>query len=157
MKLIFQELVNLQEFSMDQNDIEDTLDRLRRIKSGSYRNSFNVDQLETLEMELRFLRTFTKYDRVLLPDSFVIITKKDKLIVEMIHSVFDGIPDECKASLYLERLVSHLLEFVEDGTSSRFTYELNDSHLSEYMDFLCMNFNDAAKYLDKPDPLFRRK
>ncbi|PHT33615.1 hypothetical protein CQW23_25415 [Capsicum baccatum] len=119
-----------QEFSMDQNDIEDTLDRLRRIKSGSYRNSFNVDQLETLEMELRFLRTFTN---------------------------FDGIPDECKTSLNLERLVSHLLEFVEDGTSSRFNYELNDSHLSEYMDFLCMNLNDATKYLDKPDPLFRRK
>ncbi|KAM3359131.1 hypothetical protein P3S68_022064 [Capsicum galapagoense] len=25
------------------------------------------------------------------------------------------------------------------------------------MDFLCMNLNDATKYLDKPDPLFRRR
>ncbi|KAM3340317.1 hypothetical protein P3S68_030187 [Capsicum galapagoense] len=96
-------------------------------------------------MELGFLRTFTKYDHVLLPDSLVKITKKAKLIVEMLHSVFDRIPDECKASLNLERLVTHLMEFIEDSTSLRFNYELNDSYLSEYMDFLYMNLNDATR------------
>ncbi|PHT36451.1 hypothetical protein CQW23_24151 [Capsicum baccatum] len=96
-------------------------------------------------MELEFLRTFTKYDHVLLPNSLVKITKKAKLIVEMLHSVFDRIPDECKASLNLERLVTHLMEFIEDSTSSRFNYELNDSYLSEYMDFLYMNLNDATR------------
>ncbi|KAF3654573.1 hypothetical protein FXO37_16418 [Capsicum annuum] len=63
----------------------------------------------------------------------------------MLHSVFDRIPDECKASLNLERLVTHLMEFIEDSTSSRFNYELNDSYLSEYMDFLYMNLNDATR------------
>ncbi|KAF3682971.1 putative late blight resistance protein -like protein R1B-14 isoform 2 [Capsicum annuum] len=141
---------------MAQKDIEDMLDHLRSIKSGGDLNSDKINQIETLEMELRFLRTFTKYNHVLLPDSLVGITKKAKLVVEMLHTVFDGMPVECKANLNLERLVSHLMEFVEDNTSSRFNYELNDSDLSEYLEFLNMSLNDSPRYLDKSDPLFRK-
>ncbi|KAF3673462.1 putative late blight resistance protein -like protein R1B-14 isoform 2 [Capsicum annuum] len=141
---------------MAQKDIEDMLDHLRSIKSGGDLNSDKINQIETLEMELRFLRTFTKYNHVLLPDSLVEITKKAKLVVEMLHTVFDGMPIECKANLNLERLVSHLMEFVEDNTSSRFNYELNDSDLSEYLEFLNMSLNDSPRYLDKSDPLFRK-
>ncbi|XP_070025010.1 uncharacterized protein [Nicotiana sylvestris] len=99
---------------MTQNDIEDMLDNLRRIKIRGH--DLNNIKIKTLEMELRFLSTFLKYHHLLLPDSFVNIAKKAQLIDEMLQSVFD----ECKTDLNVERLVSQLLEFIEDpGTFAR--------------------------------------
>ncbi|PHT63830.1 hypothetical protein T459_32359 [Capsicum annuum] len=45
---------------MGQNDIDDVLDHLRRIKGGGDLNSVKIDQIETLEVDLRLLRTFMK-------------------------------------------------------------------------------------------------
>ncbi|OIS98991.1 putative late blight resistance protein -like r1a-6 [Nicotiana attenuata] len=132
---------------MDPNEIEDMLDHLRRIKIGGDLNNVKIDEIETLELELRFLRTFIKYYHFLLPDSLAKIIKKAQLIVEMLHSVFGGIPDECKTNLNVERLVSHLLEFIGGNASSRYNYELNDSYLSEYMDCLVKNLNDIYRCL----------
>nr|XP_033509301.1 uncharacterized protein LOC117274192 [Nicotiana tomentosiformis] len=132
------------------------LDHLRRIKKGGDLNSVKIDQIETLEMELRFLRTFLEYHHVLLPDSFVNIAKKVQLVGEMIQSVFAGNTDGCKTNLNVERLASHLLKFIEGKTSSRFNYELDDSYLLEYMDYLDKNLNDAPRYLVKSDPFLRK-
>ncbi|KAF3682967.1 hypothetical protein FXO38_00980 [Capsicum annuum] len=97
---------------MAQNDIDSALDQLRRIKSRGDLSSVKIDQIETLEMELRFLRTLMKYNNVVLPNARVKITKMAKLIVEMLHSVFVGIPDEYKTKLNLERQSSpHELAF----------------------------------------------
>nr|XP_033509296.1 putative late blight resistance protein homolog R1B-12 [Nicotiana tomentosiformis] len=133
---------------MARNEIEDMLDHLRRIKIGGDLNSVKIDEIETLELELRFLRTFIKYYHFLLPDSLAKIIKKAQLIVEMLHSVFGGIPDECKTNLNVERLVSHLLEFIGGNASSSYSYELNDSYLSEYMDCLVKNLNDILVSLE---------
>ncbi|KAM3222489.1 putative late blight resistance protein R1A-3 [Capsicum chacoense] len=133
---------------MAQNYIDDMLNHLRRIESGGDSNNFKIDQIEALKMELRFLRTFSKYNHVLLPNSLVIISKKGKSIVEMLHIVFGEIPDECEASLILERLESQLLEFTEGSASLRYNYELNVSYLSEYMDCLDENLNDVLTYLE---------
>ncbi|XP_016434544.1 putative late blight resistance protein homolog R1A-3 [Nicotiana tabacum] len=133
---------------MAHNEIEDMLDHLRRIKIGGDLNSVKIDEIETLELELRFLRTFIKYYPFLLPDSLAKIIKKAQLIVEMLNSVFGGIPDECKTNLNVERLVSHLLEFIGGNASSRYNNELNDSYLSEYMDCLVKNLNDVLVSLE---------
>ncbi|KAK6803773.1 hypothetical protein RDI58_001557 [Solanum bulbocastanum] len=107
---------------MAQNNIDDVLDHLRMIKSGGYLNIVDVD---ALEMELRFFRTFLKNHCVLWPDSIVKITKKAKLIVEML--AFGRIPEECRTNIYVERLVSQLWEFIEGSASSMLNYELDDS------------------------------
>ncbi|OIT01835.1 putative late blight resistance protein -like r1b-17 [Nicotiana attenuata] len=128
---------------MVHNDIEDMLDHLRNIKS---RGDLNVVKIETLEMELRFLRTFIKYPHALLPDSLVEIRKKAKLIAEMLHSVFGGIPGEYKTSLNVERLVSELQEFSKDNSNNLiYNFQLNDSYMLEYMDYLDQNLNDAPR------------
>nr|XP_016434516.1 PREDICTED: putative late blight resistance protein homolog R1A-3 [Nicotiana tabacum] len=141
---------------MAHNDIYDMLDHLRMIKCGGDLNRVKIDQIVTLETELRFFRTFLKYHHVLSHDSLVKITKKAQLIVEMLQSVFDGNIDECKTNLNVERLVSHLFEFKEDNTSPRSNYELDHSYLSEYMDYLDKNLNDAGRYLVKSDPFLRK-
>ncbi|KAF3673449.1 putative F-box protein-like [Capsicum annuum] len=128
---------------MAQNDIDDVLDQLRRIKRGGDLSSVKVDQIETLEMEIRFFRIFSKYNHFLLPNSIVKITKKARRIVKMLHSVYDGIPDEFKTNLNVERLESHLLEFIDGDTSLRHNYVLNVSDLLEYMDCLDKNLNDV--------------
>ncbi|MCD7462237.1 hypothetical protein HAX54_048114 [Datura stramonium] len=75
--------------------------------------------------------------------------QKSKLIVKKLHSVFGGIPDECKNNLILERLKSLFLEFIEGNTSSVCNFELNDdSDLSEYMDCLGNNLNDVLMCLE---------
>ncbi|KAM3327392.1 hypothetical protein P3S67_002518 [Capsicum chacoense] len=102
-----------------------------------------IDQIETLEMEIRFFRIISKYNHFLLPNSIVKITKKARRIVKMLHSVYDGIPDEFKTNLNLERLESHLLEFIDGDTSFRHNYVLNVSDLLEYMDCLDKNLNDV--------------
>uniref|UniRef100_M1A730 Tospovirus resistance protein B n=2 Tax=Solanum tuberosum TaxID=4113 RepID=M1A730_SOLTU len=133
---------------MAHNDIEDMLDHLKRIKSGGDSNSVKIDEIEILEVELRFLRTFIKYNHVLLPDSLDIIKNKSKLIAEMIHSVFGGIPYGSKTNFNVESLVLQLLEFIEGNTGFiRYNNELNDSYLSEYMDCLGNFLNDVLKYL----------
>ncbi|PHT34949.1 hypothetical protein CQW23_26749 [Capsicum baccatum] len=43
-----------------QNEMEEILDHLRRIKSGGDLDSFKIDQIEKLTMDLRLLRTFVK-------------------------------------------------------------------------------------------------
>ncbi|MCD7464716.1 hypothetical protein HAX54_053282 [Datura stramonium] len=135
---------------MAENDIDDVLDYLRRIKSGDDVNNVKIDQIEILEMELRFLRTFLKYHHVLRPDSLVKIIEKAKLIVEVL--VYGGIPDECRTNINLERLVAHLREFIEGNTSSTLNSELDDFYLLEFMDYLDKNLNDALRYLVKADP-----
>ncbi|KAF3673459.1 putative late blight resistance protein -like protein R1B-14 isoform 2 [Capsicum annuum] len=130
---------------MAQNEIEEMLDHLRRIKSGGDLFSFKIDQIEKLEMDLRLLRTFVKYHHVLSPDSKVILTKTANMIVKMRHRDFIGIPDECKTNLDLEGLESQLLELIDGNTSLSYNSELNGSDLSEYMDCLGENLNDVLK------------
>ncbi|KAH0640718.1 hypothetical protein KY285_037304 [Solanum tuberosum] len=139
------------------NDIDDVLYHLRRIKSQGDQSSIKIDQIEKLEMELRMFRTFIKYYHILLHDFFVKPTKIAKLIVKMLHRVFDGIPYECKTNLDQERLVAQLLNFIDEGNSSlRYNYEfMNDSYLSDYMDCLGKNLNDVlimCLKLDRSDP-----
>ncbi|KAH0641170.1 hypothetical protein KY290_037289 [Solanum tuberosum] len=54
---------------MAQNEIEEMLDHLRRIKSGGNLDSVKINRIEKLEMVL-------KYHHVLLPDSLVKLTEK---------------------------------------------------------------------------------
>nr|AAG31015.1 tospovirus resistance protein C [Solanum lycopersicum] len=125
---------------MAQNEIEDMLDRLRRIKSGGNLDRVKINRIEKLEMVF-------KYHHVLLPDSFVKLKKKDKWIAKMVRWVLDGIPDECKTNLNLTRLELHLLEFFEGKISLSYNYELNDSDLSKYMDCVGKNLNDVLTIL----------
>ncbi|XP_049354570.1 putative late blight resistance protein homolog R1B-16 [Solanum verrucosum] len=136
---------------MNHKDIECTFDHLRRIMSGGNLNSVKIDQIETLEMELRFFTTFLKYHHVLLPDSLVKITKKAQLIAEMLQSFLGGIPNEYQIKLNIERLVSQLWELTEGNTSLRYNYEFNDSYLLEYMDCLDKNLNDVPMCVDRSD------
>ncbi|CAN4090764.1 unnamed protein product [Withania somnifera] len=126
---------------MAQNDIDGVLDQLRRMKNEGNLSSIKIDQIETLEMDIRLLRTFIKYHHTPSPGSLVKITKIAQLIMEMLRAVFDGIPEECKDNLNLEKVVLKLLEPVEGNTNLRYNYELNDLDLSDYMD--CID-----KYLD---------
>ncbi|KAM3249937.1 hypothetical protein P3L10_011707 [Capsicum annuum] len=124
---------------MDQNEIEEMLDHLGRIKIGGDLDSFKIDQIEKLEMDLRLLRTFIKYHHV--PDYTVILTKTATMMVEMLRWDFVGIPN-----LNLEKLESPLLAFTKGDTSLSYNSEFNGSDLSEYMDCLRENLNDVLKY-----------
>ncbi|XP_055814001.1 putative late blight resistance protein homolog R1A-3 [Solanum dulcamara] len=136
------ELAGIFLHKMAENEIEETLDQLRRIKSGGNMGSFYICEITKIEMMLRVFTTCIKY-HVLLPDSLVKLTKNAEGTVQMLLEVFDGIPDECKTNLNLERLQSHLLEFFEGNTSLSYNYELSDFDLSEYMDCLGKNLNDV--------------
>ncbi|XP_049369982.1 putative late blight resistance protein homolog R1A-3 [Solanum verrucosum] len=132
---------------MAENEIEEMLDHLRRIKSERDLSSARIEKIKKLEIALRVLRTFIKCHHVLFRDSLVKHKKNAKLTMAMLHQVLDGIPDECKANLNLERLESHLLEFMERDTILNNNYELNDLDLdldlSECMDCLEKNLNDV--------------
>ncbi|KAM3249947.1 hypothetical protein P3L10_011717 [Capsicum annuum] len=130
---------------MAQNENKEMLDHLRRIKIVGDLDSLDIDQIEKLEMDLRLLRTFVKYHHVLLPDSTVILTKTANLILKMLHQDFNLIPYECTTNLNLERLESHLFEFIEGNTSLSYNSELNGFDLSDYMDCLGENLNDVLK------------
>ncbi|WMV54475.1 hypothetical protein MTR67_047860 [Solanum verrucosum] len=133
---------------MAQNETEEMLDHLRRIKSGGNLDSAKIDQIEELEMVLRILRTFIKYHRVLFRNSLVKHTNNAKLTMAML-------PDQCKTNLNLERLESHLLEFLERNTILSDNYELNSFDLPDYMDWLEKNLNDVLMILpegDRSDP-----
>nr|ASM58523.1 NB-LRR tospovirus immune receptor [Solanum huaylasense] len=128
---------------MAENEIEEMLEHLRRIKSGGDLDWLDILRIEELEMVLRVFRTFTKYHDVLLPDSLVELTKRAKLTGEILHRVLGRIPHKCKTNLNLERLESHLLEFFQGNTASlSHNYELNDFDLSKYMDCLENFLND---------------
>ncbi|KAM3236298.1 hypothetical protein P3L10_016335 [Capsicum annuum] len=129
-----------------QNEIEKMLDHLRRIKSEGDLDSFKIDQIEKLEIDLRLLRTFVKYSHFLWPNSVVKITKKARRIVKMLCGDFVGIPNECKTNLDLKRLESQLLEVIDGNTSLSYNFELNGSDLSEYMDCLGENLNDVLEH-----------
>ncbi|PHT39208.1 hypothetical protein CQW23_22781 [Capsicum baccatum] len=136
---------------MVQNEIDDALDQLGMIKSGGDLSSIEVDQIEKLELRLRFLRTFIKYKNVLLPDSLVKITRTAQQTVEKLD--FGKIPDECRTNINMERLVSQLQEFVEGNTSSMYNFEMDDSDPTKYMDYLDKNLNDLLRLLlHVPDP-----
>ncbi|WMV48530.1 hypothetical protein MTR67_041915 [Solanum verrucosum] len=142
---------------MVQNEIEEMLDHLRRIKSNL--SSIQIEKAERLERVLRFLRTITKYHHVF-PDSLVILTKKAKLTVRVLGQIYDKIPKKCKTYLNLKRLVLHLLEIFEGNTSLSCNSELNDYDLSELMDCLGKNLNDILMLLlgltvDDSSPLTR--
>ncbi|PHT73377.1 hypothetical protein T459_24162 [Capsicum annuum] len=128
-----------------QNEIEEMLDHVRRIKSGGDLDSFKIDQIERHEMDLRLLKTFVKYNHFFLPNSVVKITKKARRIVKMLCGDFFGIPYECKTNLDLKRLESQLLEVIDGNTSLSYNSELNGSDLAKYMDFLRENLNDVLK------------
>ncbi|KAL3329452.1 hypothetical protein AABB24_036508 [Solanum stoloniferum] len=132
---------------MAQNEIEEMLDHLRRIKSGGNLSSFKIDQIKKLEIVLRVFRTLIKYHHVILRDPLVKLTNKTVSTMLILHGIFDGIPDECKTRLNLERLESHLLEFLESDTILSNSYELNDPDLSECMDCLGKNLNDVLMML----------
>uniref|UniRef100_M1AV52 Tospovirus resistance protein A n=1 Tax=Solanum tuberosum TaxID=4113 RepID=M1AV52_SOLTU len=135
---------------MAENEIEEMLDHLRRIKNGGNLNWFEIFLIKELEMVLRVFRTFIKYHDVLLPDSLVELRKSAKLTGEILHRVLDRIPYKCKTNLNLERLESHLLEFFQGNTSLSYTYELNDFDLSKYMDCLEKILNDVLMmFVDK--------
>ncbi|XP_055813988.1 putative late blight resistance protein homolog R1A-3 [Solanum dulcamara] len=136
---------------MAETEIEEMLDHLRRIKSGGDLDSCHIEKINILEMVLRDFRTCIKYHHVLLPDYLVKLTKNAKGTVQMLHWVLYGIPDECKTNLILERLESHLLEFIEGNTSLSYKYELNDFDLSECMDCLGKNLNDVLVMYPEED------
>ncbi|KAH0639860.1 hypothetical protein KY290_038406 [Solanum tuberosum] len=125
--------------------------------SGGNLNSVKIDQIETLEMELRYFTTFLKYHHVLLPDSLVKITKKAQLIAEMLQSILGGIPNEYQIKLNIKRLVSQLRELTEGNTSLRYNYEFNDLYLLEYMDCLDKNLNDVPMCVDRSDLSFKEE
>ncbi|MCE3050491.1 hypothetical protein HAX54_047348 [Datura stramonium] len=75
----------------------------------------------------------------------------------MLHQIFDGIPGEYITNLNVETLESHLVEFVEHNTSSRFNYELEDSYLLQYMEYLDKNLNDVLMSMDMPGLSFENK
>ncbi|KAH0640705.1 hypothetical protein KY290_037936 [Solanum tuberosum] len=133
---------------MVQNEIEEMLDHLRWIKNGGNLSSYKIKRIEKLEVVLRVFRTIIEYHHVdLLHDSLVELTKKAKSTVEMLQRVLDGIPDECKTKLNLERLESHLLKFFQGNTSLSDNNKLNDFDLSKYMDCLGKNLNDVLVML----------
>ncbi|KAH0634515.1 hypothetical protein KY284_037301 [Solanum tuberosum] len=131
---------------MAENEIEEMLNHLRRIKSGGNLDSTKIDQIKGLEMMLRILRTFIKYHHVLFRESLVKHTKNAKSTMAVLNWVLDGIPDECKTNLNLERLESHLLEFLERNTILSYNYELNDFDMSECMDYAGKNLNDVLLF-----------
>ncbi|KAM3357284.1 hypothetical protein P3S68_023998 [Capsicum galapagoense] len=136
---------------MVQNEIDDALHQLVMIKSGGDLSSVEVNEIEILELGLRFLRTFIKYKNVLLPDSLVKITRTAQQIVEVLD--FGIIPHECRTNINAERLVSQLQEFVEGSTSSICNSELDDSDPTKYMDYLDKNLNESLRLLfGEPDP-----
>ncbi|XP_025888775.1 putative late blight resistance protein homolog R1A-3 [Solanum lycopersicum] len=136
---------------MAQNEIEEMLDRLRRIESRGNLSSVEIGKVEKFERMLRFLRTITSYHRFIFPDTLVKLTKKAKSIVKTLQGIFDGIPDECKTNLNLERLVSHLFEFFQGNTTSlSCNSESNDFDLSECMDWLVKNINDVLILVGQP-------
>ncbi|PHT39450.1 hypothetical protein CQW23_23023 [Capsicum baccatum] len=108
---------------MAHNDIDDVLDHLRRIKGGGDLNSVKIDQIETLEVDLRSLRTFMKYHHIPLLDSLA------KIIKEKLRVVFDGIPDVCEVVLML-------LESVEGNTNIRFEHSLTNEQTLEINRFI---------------------
>ncbi|WMV48514.1 hypothetical protein MTR67_041899 [Solanum verrucosum] len=128
---------------MAENEIEEMLNHLRRIKSGGNLDSVKIDQITDLEMALRVLKTFIKFHHVLLCDSIVKHKKNAKLTMAILHQELEGIPDECKTNLNQERLETHLLEFLERDTILNNNYELNNLDLSECMDCLGKNLNDV--------------
>nr|ANJ02816.1 RGA 3.2 [Solanum demissum] len=131
---------------MAQNEIEEMLANLRRMKSNGSQSSLRINRIEKLEMVLRVLRTFIKCHCVLFSDSSVKLTKNAKSIVRMLRRVFQGTSyikvDKCSYELVRERQVPHLLEFFEGNTNISYNYELNDFDLSECMDCLGKNLND---------------
>uniref|UniRef100_M1BDM2 Tospovirus resistance protein C n=1 Tax=Solanum tuberosum TaxID=4113 RepID=M1BDM2_SOLTU len=131
---------------MAENEIEEMLNHLRRIKSGGNLISAKIDQIKALEMMLRILRTFIKYHHVLCRESLVKHTKNAKSTMARLHRVLDGIRDECKTNLNLERLELHLLEFLERNTILSYNYELADFDMSECMDCAGKNLNDVLLY-----------
>ncbi|KAG5576067.1 hypothetical protein H5410_056201 [Solanum commersonii] len=136
---------------MAQNEIEEMLDHLRRIKSGCNLDSAKIDKIKELEMVLRILRTFIKSHHVLFCDPLVKHTNNAKLTMTMLHHVLDGIPDQCKTNLNLKRQESHLFEFLERNTILSDNYELNNFDMSEYMDCLGKNINDVLMMLPEGD------
>ncbi|KAM3376274.1 hypothetical protein P3S68_014989 [Capsicum galapagoense] len=130
-----------------QNEIEEMLDHLRWIKSGGDLDSFKIDQLEKLEIDLRSLSTFVKYSHFLCPNSIVKITEKARRIVKMLCGNFFGIPEEFNTNLDLKLLESQLLEVIDGNTSLSYNSKLNGSDLSEYMDCLGENLNDVLERL----------
>uniref|UniRef100_M1B9M3 Tospovirus resistance protein A n=1 Tax=Solanum tuberosum TaxID=4113 RepID=M1B9M3_SOLTU len=134
---------------MAENVIEVVLDHLKEIKCGGDMNRVKIDQIETLEIELRFFRTFINYSDTLVPNGFFMVKMKKK--AQLIEVMFYSVHGETETTTYLnvERLVSQLREFVEGNTSSRLNYELDDFHLLDYMDYLNKNLNDALRYLVK--------
>ncbi|XP_055813719.1 putative late blight resistance protein homolog R1A-3 [Solanum dulcamara] len=130
---------------MAENEIEEMLDHLRRIKSG---DDLDIEQIKRLEMVLRVFRTYIKYHHVLLPDSLVNLIKNAIWTVQMLDNILDGIPDECKTNLNLERLKSHLLEFFEGNTRLSYNYELNDFDLLECINCFGKNLNDVQMFLE---------
>nr|7X8U_A Chain A, Tospovirus resistance protein B [Solanum lycopersicum] len=144
--------------SMAENEIEEMLEHLRRIKSGGDLDWLDILRIEELEMVLRVFRTFTKYNDVLLPDSLVELTKRAKLIGEILHRLFGRIPHKCKTNLNLERLESHLLEFFQGNTASlSHNYELNNFDLSKYMDCLENFLNDVLMMFLQKDRFFHSR
>ncbi|KAH0634525.1 hypothetical protein KY290_037943 [Solanum tuberosum] len=71
---------------MNENEIEEMLDHLRRIKIEGNLDFFKIRCIERLDIVLRVFRTFIKY-HVLLPDCFVELTMKAEWTVEMLRQV----------------------------------------------------------------------
>ncbi|XP_049364223.1 putative late blight resistance protein homolog R1A-3 [Solanum verrucosum] len=128
---------------MAQNEIEEMLDHLRRIKSEGNLSRVKIGKIEILEMVLRVFRTFVKYHHVLLPDPLDKLIENAKWTVNMLQWALSRIPKERKTNLNLERLESHLLKIFEGTTCLSYNYELNDFDLLKYMDCLEKNLNDV--------------
>ena len=133
---------------MAENEIEEMLDHLRRIKSGGNLDSAKIYQIKEFEMVLRIWRTFIKYHHVLICGSLVQkYTNNVILTMAMLSHVLHGIPDECITTNLELRFELYLLEFLERITILSYNHELNDFDLSKYMDCVGKNLNDVLMML----------
>ncbi|WMV28618.1 hypothetical protein MTR67_022003 [Solanum verrucosum] len=116
---------------MAENGIDVVLDHLKKIKCGGDMNRIKIDQIETLEMELRFFRTFINYSDTLVPNGFFMVKmkKKAQLIEVMFYSVHGEI--ETTTCVNVERLVSQLREFVEVPNDV-----MNEKRLNEVLEMI---------------------
>ncbi|KAJ8531014.1 hypothetical protein K7X08_025745 [Anisodus acutangulus] len=132
-------------------NIDDLLDRLEIIiDTGGELMAHRMNQIETLKMELRFLRTFIKFQQLDLSDPVAKITKKIRFIKDIHHLVFDGATEESKHNFDVDNKIYQMW----DIRRSLQSFLLSAPDLLEYLDCLHRNLDDLPSYLVSPDLSF---
>ncbi|KAK4341155.1 hypothetical protein RND71_039656 [Anisodus tanguticus] len=132
-------------------NIDDLLDGLEIIiDTGGELMAHRMNQIETLKMELRFLRTFIKFQQFDLSDPVAKITKKIRFIKDIHHLVFDGATEESKHNFDVDNKIYQM----SDIRRSLQSFLLSAPDLLEYLDCLHRNLDDLSSYLVAPDLSF---